>query len=226
MLLRFLLSACISQTSQEEAVSRDISYQKFCMFRTVNFNSRITDLEGLKRKLLPADVSESAVCEWYGIQCSDGLVTRIHWEDDQCFVADSLRWLPPSTRKIKMSYQGVNEDLFTRLLPRSLIVVYLHTCGNFAHIDMETLPPRLEVFAAVNCGVSGRISLNRLPHTMRRIDLRGNLISEIKIDNSRLPPLINEMCFYNPLRPIPVVCAGGGEYDERLRLTSDIRRNL
>ena len=197
--------------------SHVLAYQEFCMFETVKLFSGGARSRMVKTKLIAPDTEHWDICAWYGVRCEDKVVTHIDWHDEQSFIASSLRWLPPSVRSLRMSYQGIIEDMLTRLLPKGAAVIDLMACGNFSYIDLGTLPSRTEVFAVVSSGVVGKVNLTSLPAPLRRLDLRHNLIAGIEINNALLPALVIDMRFYNPVKPIPVISAGGEVHDERLQ---------
>ena len=180
-----------------------ILYQTECLYRCLGIDTSSTDEVAInqllrsKFRLIRAEESCEDVCNWKGVECTDGLVTDIRWADGCIFLLRSIEWIPSTVESIKLLNKGLNLPIQTRKLPRALRIARMPRCDISGDIHLETLPPLLQELYLRSNKLSGHVSLLKLPGTLRLLDLSMNNIDKVYVRNEALPESLDNVLFFH-----------------------------
>ena len=152
----------------------------------------------LQLDMMPEDPNEAFhnACTWKDTNCDDnGSIISMCWRNTVELPLD-IAWLPPSLIHAEIHFKAVGSDPFpTRRLPQTLLTCGFPQCHMGGSLDLETLPPALAVLHLQYNKFTGTVRLTKLPRTMHRINLSGNDIRKVVVQNSLIPPLLRQVSF-------------------------------
>ena len=124
-----------------------------------------------------------------------------------------------------MSEIGLNCALHTFLLPRSMRKCELHVCGLHGTLDLQGLPPKVEVLSLMYNGISGNLYITNLPPNLQLINLVNNFVSKVFVVNAALPESLCEVhVISRAYTKVKFKCLDGKEVDPRVHGNIGSRR--
>ena len=172
----------------------------------------------------------SDVCDWPGVECTDGVVRKIQWWYEDVMETLSnvelnsllLRWLPATIRRIEIDQneklpEGLRDAFESAFLPRDAIAVVIRSCGLKGTVEMSTLPQHIETLGLPGNSITGTVSLLVLPRTLKRLDLTVNPIETVVVDNQALLETF-EHAFFGSAKSILKVEIHGERFDPRVSI--------
>ena len=177
------------------------------------------------------------VCSWKGVGCADGIIRMIEYELNEheartlAYVAD-MDWIPPSTVYLRLVGIRALNGWATERLPRELRFVSLVRAGvpndhqPDRTINLAKLPSKMEELIVIAGWYNGIIYIDRLPETMRLLQLSQweHAVAYVVFEN--LPKSLEALCVsnfikYSKKRGTRIIPAGRKKSDQRIMLHDD-----
>ena len=117
------------------------------------------------------------VCEWKGVECTDGNVTGIQWAEsirNICFDLEEiyLDYLPETIQEFNVENCRYKGTLQMAFLPLHFFSV---SCNNLkGSLDLAAMPPQMVHFDVLLNEFSGSVLLNALPESLQHLQIGGN----------------------------------------------------
>ena len=165
-------------------------------------------------------------CSWNGVECTDGILHTFAvdpWHGEECVV--DMDWLPPTVRILSLSRSRIAHNWTIAMLPREMRFLLLwHTyvllsVDRMAPLDLDKLPQKMEELHLYRTTLRGEIRIERLPDTMRIIDIGGEFVHTALIKFEDLPKnLVSISITRRPTdKPkVKIIRLGGGKADMRV----------
>ena len=165
--------------------------------------------------------SATKPCDWFGVYCEEGKITKIDWSGrDDSYLA-SLKWVPSTVHILRVHYAYLNSALETRLLPACLMYCDLERCGLTGSLELRTLPPKLIDLMLPYNSIHGTLRLNNLPHSIEKIDIRNNPIKKVVVHNGNLPAKFYFARFFNHIGNLKIACVDARKADNRVHILAN-----
>ena len=159
-------------------------------------------------------INKDNVCSWYGIECTNGLVTSLFVNTSE-MVEGGLswtfrpNWMPPTLRfaHIYKAFLPMNTESSTELwapdrLPRDLKYLYMDQCVSYqinerqyAESGFSRLPSRMEELILIYSVPFLTIEIEKLPTTMRILYIVTDAadVDAIIVNYSTLLPVLKHL---------------------------------
>ena len=136
----------------------------------------------------PCNRNVNDPCNYHGMECRDGIIRKIRWENHLSRAPDiDADWLPGTLRLVSILYQKVLSPLETRYLPKKLTHLRLFQCYIEGSVDLQHLPATLHFLDLRRNKLKGAVALVDLPERIVEILLNGNQLSHACVAAEDLP---------------------------------------
>ena len=176
-----------------------------------------------------------SVCFWKGVRCAAGAIRVIEYECDEheertsaCIVAD-MDWIPPSTVYFRLTRIQALNGWVTERLPRDMRFLSLTRVrvpkddDPGRTINLVNLPSKMEELVVISEWYRGIIYIDRLPKTMRLLQLSNWEHARAYVVLENLPESLEALCVSNFVqnskkRGTRIIPAGRKKSDQRIML--------
>ena len=203
-------------------IERDFEYQSLCMIHAIRGlpqydEQNVSSAEN--RDEFEVNDNTDDPCKWFGVTCRDKAVYGILWTwISQRDGEIQVEWLPSSVHTAYISDRFIDAPLETRTMPMQTVVFRMEACGLNGSIDLENLPPYLEVLSLTENHLSGSVMLRKLPPSIAQISLEKNSIEYVYVDNSKLPKSLETVKLKSRCEMIAATVVNQEQMDERILL--------
>ena len=162
------------------------------------------------------------VCDWNGIQCTNGHVTSVFLSMRAVHCSVSMEWLPATVASVHFTegvwlYRGWKP----RNLPKRMRYLYMHSCSCITmqnELDLRYLPSQMEELFLLSCLSYRTVHIDYLPMTMRIVCItsRGDLIAFVSFESLPEELRIMRITHYGPEPKVRVEGTGQRKSDVRV----------
>ena len=159
------------------------------------------------------------VCEWPSVQCDAKEVVEKLLFDSPVGPHFALEWTPHTVRSLTITYGCARKDFsfHTRLLPKDLRFCMIHNCALSGEFEMRTLPENLVSISVRKNRLRGIVCLIDIPASLRRVDLRNNIIDKLIWEVEAMNHL-EYIQVYQRVKPVEVVCVNDDQTSDKIIL--------
>ena len=197
-----LVLLCTERESpQLPQTAKHTAYQRKLMHSVIREHTG--QYEDIMRYFCPEKYQKRDVCYWSGVQCTDGRVTTF-----VCISPLNLQWtldvdyLPPSLRYLHFS--SIQSFPYScDVLPRDLRYFFMLSCPVLSRpleeksFDFRRLPENIEEFHNLFSWIAGTVIIDKLPRSLRILNLQSKELEEAYIGSAPLPTGLWEIVVQN-----------------------------
>ena len=177
-----------ADTHEEPKNSQMEHYQYKCMMKLLVIDRYRIHGDLKKLRLLLHDDDAHTPCNWGGVRCSDGAITKIYWGPTMRHSRYNLKWFPASVKDVYIHNKELRSTILeVGFIPKSVETFVMKYCCLDGTVDLHRLPPNLRILNLRKNRLSGELRVADLPMSMRYIDVVGNLFLRIIVDSITVP---------------------------------------